>query len=308
MSESAFKQLYSDMIQNGGDFSKCSNTKRAIKCYVKESFPHFLVTDNFVYVAAYFTKAAVDGFKSSHSNANITDLKSRVITIKDWSLEMTRVNSADVFTSYGGIEVRLIVKSFTLNDGSSPTLSRHPINIFRDDQIKTLVQNYHHSSVAAAVSGTKAALPDVDSKATANGGVVSFASGSAFNQWGFKDGKTAVVDIAAIFKQEKGTSHVAKSPSSQGKVRAVGGAKKGKVSSKKPKASGIGKTVSKLLKSATPGRKSVGNAKKSTAKLGKTGAMKTPGSAAKPGTAQISSQDDYNKMVSFLKKSRKGSK
>ena len=94
---------------------------------------------------------------------------------------MTRVNSADVFTSYGGIEVRLIVKSFTLNDGSSPTLSRHPINIFRDDQIKTLVQNYHHSSVAAAVSGTKAALPDVDSKATANGGVVSFASGSAFN-------------------------------------------------------------------------------------------------------------------------------
>ena len=138
MSDSAFKQLYSDMIRHGGDFSKCNNTKRAIKCYVKESFPHFLVTDNFVYVAAYFTKKAIDEFKSKCS-ANITDLKSRVITIKEWSLEMTRVNSADVFTSYGGIEIRLIVKAFTLNDGGSPTLSRHPINIFRDDEIKTLI-------------------------------------------------------------------------------------------------------------------------------------------------------------------------
>jgi len=301
MSDSAFKQLYSDMIRNGGDFSKVANTKRSIKCYVKESFPHFLVTDNFVYVAAYFTRKAVDEFKSKHSNANITDLKSRVITIKDWSLEMTRVNSQDVFTSYGGIEIKLIVRSFVLDKGESPSLTRHPVNIFRDDSIKTLVQNYHHGAVASASSGAKAPMPDVGSKAGNNGGVVSFASGSTFNSWGFKDGKSAVVDIGAIFKQEKGTAYVAKSASSHGKARVVGGAKKGKGVSKKPKASGIGKTVSKLMKSSTPGKKTM--AKKSTAKLGKSGTMKTP-SSVKPATAQISSQEDYNKMVSFLKKQK----
>ena len=51
------------------------------------------------------------------------------------------------------------------------------------------------------VANAKTSLPEVGTKASnANGGVVSFASGSQFNQWGFKDGKTAVVDIAAIFK------------------------------------------------------------------------------------------------------------
>jgi len=135
MSVSAFQQLFSDMIRSGGDFSKVSNNKKPIKCYVKESFPHFLVTDNYFYVAAYFTKKAVDDFKSRHSNTNITDLKSRVVTISDWTLEMNRVNSSDVFTSYGGIEVRLVVKAFSVQAKSDITLSRHPVNIFRDDSI-----------------------------------------------------------------------------------------------------------------------------------------------------------------------------
>jgi len=306
MSDSAFKQLFSDMIRAGGDFSKLSNSKKAIKCYVKESFPHFLVTDNFFYVAAYFTKAAVDGFRSKHSNINITDLKSRVITIKDWALEINRVNSADVFTSYGGIEVRLIVKSFTVDvKDTATTLSRHPINIFRDDEIKTLIQSYTHSQVQSAVSGASASLPAVGSKGNAQAGVVSFASGNNFSAWGFKDGKTATQDILAIFRQEKGSNALAalnRSPSSAGKPKVLGGAKKSKAVAKKPKANGIGKTVTKILKSATPGRKSV--AKKSTARLGK-GNMKTPGDSVKPGTARISSQKDFNKMIAFLKKQKK---
>ena len=107
MSEvSAFKQLYSDMFRNGG---RGSIPKKTIKCYVKESFPHFLVTDGYFYVACYFTKRAVDEFHSKFSNLNITDLRSRVIVINDWTLEMNKVNSANVFTSYGGLEVRLIV-------------------------------------------------------------------------------------------------------------------------------------------------------------------------------------------------------
>ena len=92
---SAFKQLVTSMFQYGGDFSKFSSAQRsqAIKCYVKESFPYFLVSDNYHYVAVYFTKKAIDDFKAKNSNVNITDLKTRVITITDWSLEMNQVNS-----------------------------------------------------------------------------------------------------------------------------------------------------------------------------------------------------------------------
>lgn len=76
--QSAFKQLYSEIIKNGGDFSKFfqdKQSKKQIKCFVKESFPHFLVTDGFFFVPCYFTRKAVDDFKAKFTNINITDLK-----------------------------------------------------------------------------------------------------------------------------------------------------------------------------------------------------------------------------------------
>ena len=204
MSEvSAFKQLYSDMIKNGGEGAI---PKKTIKCYVKESFPHFLVTDGFFYVPCYFTKKAIDEFRSKFASVNITDLRSRVVIISDWTLEMNKVNSASNFTSYGGIEVKLIVKSFKpiLEGKDQPTLTRHPVNLFRDDEMKTLIQNYIHSCINKSV--TNAGLADI-SKMTAKGGVNqgvhSFASGPTFSGFTFKEGKTATIDMNSIFKQEK---------------------------------------------------------------------------------------------------------
>ena len=185
--QSAFKQLYNEVLKVGGDFSKLADSipKKQIKCYVKEAFPYFLVTDNFFYLPCYFTKKAVDEFSSKYSNMKITDLKSQVILISDWSLEMVKTNSATNFTSYGGIEVKLIVKSFKPMVGGKVMLSRWPVNIYRDDEIKTLIQNYTHKCLTSAVkSGLKGdSLPDASKKSNVGAGIVSFASGSAFNSW-----------------------------------------------------------------------------------------------------------------------------
>ena len=109
-SASAFKQLYTAMFNQNGDFSKVGkDLKKPIKCFVKESFPHFLVTDGYFFVPAYFTQAAVQDFKNKHSNIVITDLHDKVIILSDWSLELNRVNSTEVFTSYANLEARLIV-------------------------------------------------------------------------------------------------------------------------------------------------------------------------------------------------------
>ena len=52
------------MFNQGGDFGKVgANLKKPIKCFVKESYPHFLVTDEYFFVPAYFTKEAVSEFK-----------------------------------------------------------------------------------------------------------------------------------------------------------------------------------------------------------------------------------------------------
>ncbi len=111
--ESAFKQLYAEMFNQGGNFSSVKDSlKKPIKCYVKESFPHFLISDGFFFVNCYFTPEAEKEFRSKFSNQNITDLAQKVIILNKWHLEIKKVNSAEVFTSYHNLEVRMVVQSF----------------------------------------------------------------------------------------------------------------------------------------------------------------------------------------------------
>lgn len=305
---SAFKQLYSEMFKSGGT---ATPTNKNIKCYVKESFPHFLVTDGFFYVPCYFTKKAVDEFHSKFGNLNITDLRSRVIVIQDWSLDMQRVNSANVFTSYGGIECRLIVKSFkpVSQDMDTSTLSRHPVNLYRDDEMKTLIQNYIHSCVQESVGSVKESIADISkfaSKANVNQGIVSFASGATFNGYNFKEGKNQTVDLNSIFKQEKGADALKKLQAggdSQGKAKVVGGAKRAGKSAKKGSVAKVAAIAEKISKLTPGGKKSA--AKKSTARiLTKAPTLQSPGGDKEAGTTDHATMKDFKKMISFLKKGK----
>jgi hypothetical protein len=151
--QSAFKQLFSEMLHQGGEFAKVGKElKKPLKCYVKESYPYFLVTDGYFFVQCYFTKEALAEFKSKFANVNITDLHDRVIVLDKWTLEMKKVNSAEVFTSYANLEIRLIVQSFkpNLNERLNPT--RYPINLFRDDEMKTIIQHFRHEALQVSFS------------------------------------------------------------------------------------------------------------------------------------------------------------
>lgn len=136
------------MFNQGGDFSKVSkDLKKPLKCYVKEAHPYFLITDGYFYVPAYFTKEAVNEFHLKFSNVNIVDLSDKVIVINNWSLEMRRVNSAEIFTSYANLEVRLVIHSFKPNLQERLNPTRYPVNIYRDDEMKTIIQHFRHKAV-----------------------------------------------------------------------------------------------------------------------------------------------------------------
>jgi hypothetical protein len=268
--QSAFKQLYTDMLAQGGDFSKVSkDLKKPLKTYVKESYPFFLVTDGFFFVQAHFTKEAVAEFKSKFANVNITDLHDRVIVISNWSLEMRRVNSADLFTSYANLEIRLIVHSFkpNLNEKLNPT--RYPINLFRDDEFKTQIQQFRHAAIQASLAKSAKAdsLPDIAKVSTASagkgkveGGIVKAGSGKGdeFAEFSFKEGNTAVLSLKDIFVQEKGKG-ASDVPAFPPAPKVKGGAKgKGKAASKsagkaakaagKKESADIKKSIDKVIK------------------------------------------------------------
>jgi len=330
--QSAFKTLFTELLNQGGDFSKVSkDLKKPLKTYVKESYPFFLVTDGYFFVQAYFTKEAVAEFKSKFGNVNIVELHDKVIVLNNWSLEMRRVNSAEVFTSYGNLEIRLIVHSFKANLNEKLNPVRYPINLFRDDELKTQIQQFRHAALQAALAKNVKGdtLPDIAkvstaSKAKVEGGVVraSTSKGDDFSDFSFKEGSTAVLSLKDIFVQEKGKDAAARVAEGVPKVKTVKGGKKAasksaakekKGAKKSTEGAEVKKTVEKVLKytpSKSAGKKETpqkASAKKSTTGGKKhTPAMPSPGGKKSTKTTDKMTMDQFKKYLDWHEKKKGG--
>lgn len=206
---SAFKRLYTQMIAAGGDESKipADMRKKDLQVFVKETRPYFLVSDSYFYVPAYFTPAAASEFKSKFSNTDWNDLETKVIVITKWSLELRKVDSASVFTSYAGLECRLIVHSFKplLKEKLHPI--RYPTNLYRDDEFKTTIQAFRHSQLRATADARATSMAPIGGgKGQASQGIVAGGAG----EWSFKQGNTKVIPQAGKAAKASGSSAGAK--------------------------------------------------------------------------------------------------
>lgn len=308
------------MFNQGGDFSKVRmDLKKPIKCFVKESFPHFLVTDGYFFVPVYFTQKALNEFKSKNSNISIVDLHSKVIILSDWSLEINKVNSSENFTSYANLELRLIVHSFKPNLQEKLNPTRYPTNLFRDDEMKTVIQHFRHNAIQKSLSkSSKDSLPDIskmgDGKKVSveSKGVVALKADKSgdFADFHFKEGHTDTVKLQNIFIQEKGKDQLKRlSESDHGAAKVKGGAKGKKKAASKAKGKGksdhedVKKRTSKIMK-YTPS-KSAGK-KEGTPSKGKVSAKKSVGkkhtpAMPSPGGKKSTKTTDQMTMQQFKK-------
>ena len=218
MSASAFKTLYTQMIQNGGDYDALPKDllRKDLQVFVKETKPYFLVSDSFFYVPAYFTQAAISEYQSKFPQVNVLDLENKVIVITRWTLELRRVNSSDVFTSYAGVECRLIVHSFKpqLKESLHPT--RYPTNLYRDDEFKTVIQAFRHQQVVAAAATKKVEMaPIAGGKGQVSQGVLNNSCG----EWQFKEGNTKVVSLGGAKKKDAGAAVAAKAKGKKASIK-----------------------------------------------------------------------------------------
>lgn len=77
---------------------------------------------------------------------------------------MAKVDSTSVFTSYAGVELKMIVKSFKMNLSKEKlSIVRYPVNIYRDSEMKNWIASYVNLGLSSAVSsGIKNdSLPDI---------------------------------------------------------------------------------------------------------------------------------------------------
>lgn len=226
MSASAFKTLYTHMIQNEGNYSALPQAllKKDLQVFVKETKPYFLVSDSFFYVPAYFTQPAINEYNSKFPNVKVADLGNKVIVITKWSLELVKVNSTDVFTSYAGVECRLIVHSFKpqLKESLHPT--RYPTNLYRDDEFKTTIQAFRHQQVVAAAAKTKNDMAPISGGGNVSQGVLKNSCG----EWKFTEGNTKTVSVSDGKAKKSSASAPAKVAGKKGAAKkAAKGGKKG---------------------------------------------------------------------------------
>jgi hypothetical protein len=273
---SAFKKLFTDIISADGDASKLSKdiSKQMLKVFVKETQPYFLVSDSYFYVPAYFTQAALDEFKKKNPSHSLNDLAEKVVLISNWSLELKRVDSNAVFTSYSGLEVRLIIHGFKPQFQEALHPTRYPTNLYRDDEFKTTIQHFRHRSVQASLASLKS-----DDQPLAGKGE-PIVSGK--DDWHFKEGTTKVADLSASRPKA----------AASGSAKVKGGAAVKRVSKAVAKDAKKGAKTSDKVASFTPSKKitPAQKGKKSVSAVTKKNAPTPTGGKKETPSAKISMQ------------------
>lgn len=138
---SAFQILLTSLLEAQGDMDKMPKKfKGPLRCSVKETQPYFLVTDGSYFISAYFTTESYKQFRKDNGNLRVTDLTDIMIQINKWSIEL--VGNADCFTSYAGIEMRMIIHQMDIKKDFKVELKKFPTNLYRDDKMKTAIANF----------------------------------------------------------------------------------------------------------------------------------------------------------------------
>jgi hypothetical protein len=208
--------LLQNLLEVDGDFEKIPKKFRgALRCSVKETCPNFLVTDGSYFISAYFTPESYKQFRNENGSLRVTDLKDIMVQINKWTLELT--GNSDSFTSYQGLEMKMIIHQMDLKKEFRVELKKFPTNLYRDDKMKTQIANFigrHQRSLVHSkwLSNKKNNAAQVQSalegKVKGSDSVVSLSNnkdGAMFKSYPFMDRKfTDVFAVKDIVQQEQG--------------------------------------------------------------------------------------------------------
>ena len=113
---SAFKLLIMNFLSCNADSMKLDKKfRKTIRVCVKDVLPQFVLTDGHFNLSGYITKEAYDLYnKNSKNDMKITDLRDYMLNLERWTIDLVQVDSKESFTSYAGLEMRLIIHEFSV--------------------------------------------------------------------------------------------------------------------------------------------------------------------------------------------------
>lgn len=102
-------------------------------------------------------------FCSKDSN-KFCDLKNVRLKIKKFQLHMRQVNSKDVFTSFGSLEVRLVIHECDVMLSEMNQKRSYTNSVFKDEEVRTLLLNTFHSIMKNYLGSQTETVPKIISK------------------------------------------------------------------------------------------------------------------------------------------------
>jgi hypothetical protein len=219
----------SNILEANGIFHNMPKRFRgALRCSVKETNPNFLVTDGSYFISAYFTPESYKQFRKENASLRVTDLQDIMVQINQWTIELEYDPQNTCFTSYTGLEMKMIIHQMDLKKDFRVELKKYPTNLYRDDKMKTAINNFlarqqlsilrskcidHRASkinqLAQANSCFASCITNGASEnKTADSSVLSLevsASGPTFEKYAFMSKeKTKLFPVKDIIKEEQG--------------------------------------------------------------------------------------------------------
>jgi hypothetical protein len=80
---------------------------------------------------------------NKENTVKISELRDYMVTIENWTLELVQVADQTSFTSYLGLEMRLIIHKFKQFSQTRVDLpNKFPLNLYRDDYACACIQNF----------------------------------------------------------------------------------------------------------------------------------------------------------------------
>ena len=96
-----FKTIAITLLENKGKWKDVSATlKGAFTVKVFNDSPALLFSDGSFFIGAYLTQDAFDKYRAKYKTNHISKSEGSYFRVEDWHMEVVKVNSEDVYTSY----------------------------------------------------------------------------------------------------------------------------------------------------------------------------------------------------------------
>lgn len=155
-SEAPFKMIATELLAVGADPMQLPRALRQpFQCFVRETYPYFMVTDGYHYINLNFTFDALAKFQKE-TGMSTCDTQHFLVCVDNWSVELGLVaNSRTDFMSCSNLTFKFVVHHMSLVTKEKLQMADHlwPANLYRDPEMRAHINCFLFSEQQKVLKG-----------------------------------------------------------------------------------------------------------------------------------------------------------